>query len=162
MPTTWCPRASSRSHRCEPMKPAAPVTTTRCDVEVIADKNAVAVRPFATAYRRRGRKTSTDLRRPCDPSALLRPPLLAYASTDACAAMLGPSTGVPVTKSREGPLVTEPLAEVSVAPMGGAAGRPRRIFGAHAVHLRCCGLRFSLTHQRMRALRCSALPLGSP
>jgi hypothetical protein len=34
----------------------------------------------------------------------------------------------------------------------------RRIFDAHAAHLRRCGLRFSLTHQRMRALRCSAAP----
>src|SRR4030081_2428450 len=25
---TWCPSASSRSHRCEPMKPAEPVTAT--------------------------------------------------------------------------------------------------------------------------------------
>src|SRR5690349_4041280 len=27
--TTWSPRASSASHRCDPMKPAPPVTTTR-------------------------------------------------------------------------------------------------------------------------------------
>src|SRR5258708_11869529 len=46
----------------------------------------------------------SDLRRPCGPSALLRPPLLAYASTDACAAMLGQSTGVPAAQPREGPL----------------------------------------------------------
>src|SRR5205807_1993329 len=32
------------------------------------------------------------------------------------------------------------------------------IFGAHAAHLRCCGLPSSLTHGRMRALRCSAAP----
>src|ERR1700716_223862 len=38
------------------------------------------------------------------------------------------------------------------------AGSPRRIFGAHAAHLRCCDLRSSLTHQRMRSLRCSAAP----
>src|SRR5207249_7798114 len=34
----------------------------------------------------------------------------------------------------------------------------RRIFGAHAAHLRRCGLRSSLTHRRMRSLRCSAAP----
>src|SRR6202011_4959352 len=34
----------------------------------------------------------------------------------------------------------------------------RRIFGPHAAHLRCRLLRCSLTHQRMRALRCSAPP----
>src|SRR6195256_5668076 len=34
----------------------------------------------------------------------------------------------------------------------------RRIFGAHAAHLRRCDLRFSLTHQRMRSLRCSIAP----
>src|SRR5260370_37681269 len=39
-----------------------------------------------------------------------------------------------------------------------AAGRHRRIFGAHAAYLRCCDLRSSLAHQRMRALRCSAAP----
>src|SRR3982074_384307 len=38
------------------------------------------------------------------------------------------------------------------------AGSPRRIFGAHAAHLRRCDLRSSLTHQRMRSLRCSAAP----
>src|SRR5437879_5918502 len=38
------------------------------------------------------------------------------------------------------------------------AGAPRRTFGAHPAHLRRCGLRFSLTHQRMRSLRCSAAP----
>src|SRR5260370_29220789 len=38
------------------------------------------------------------------------------------------------------------------------AERPRRIFGAHAAHLRRYGLRSSLTHQRMRSLRCSAVP----
>src|SRR5438445_603628 len=38
------------------------------------------------------------------------------------------------------------------------AGAPRRIFGAHAAHLRRCDLRSSLTHQRMRSLRCSAAP----
>src|SRR5712692_5881346 len=38
------------------------------------------------------------------------------------------------------------------------AGAANRIFGAHAAHMRCCGLRSSLTHQRMRALRCSAAP----
>jgi len=36
------------------------------------------------------------------------------------------------------------------------------IFGGSPVpmrfHLRCCGLRSSLTHQRMRSLRCSAAP----
>ena len=37
-----------------------------------------------------------------------------------------------------------------------------RIFGAHAAHLRRCDLRSSLTHPRMRALRCSAAPLGPP
>jgi hypothetical protein len=36
-----------------------------------------------------GQKPSTELRRPCGPSASLRPPLLAYASTDACAPVLG-------------------------------------------------------------------------
>src|SRR5207244_11934171 len=35
---------------------------------------------------------------------------------------------------------------------------PRRIFRAHAAHLRRCDLRSSLTHQRMRSLRCSAAP----
>src|ERR1700674_2590364 len=40
----------------------------------------------------------------------------------------------------------------------GSAGTDRRIFGAHAAHLRRCGLRFSLTHQPMRSLRCSAAP----
>src|SRR5439155_517571 len=39
-----------------------------------------------------------------------------------------------------------------------AAGRPRPIFGAHATHLRCCGLRSSLTNPRMRSLWCSAAP----
>src|SRR5207247_6743799 len=34
----------------------------------------------------------------------------------------------------------------------------RRIFGAYAAHLRCCDLRSSLPHQRMRSLRCSAAP----
>src|SRR5450756_2292986 len=38
------------------------------------------------------------------------------------------------------------------------AGAPRRMFGADAAHLRRCGLRSSLTHQRMRSLRCSAAP----
>src|SRR5438445_1579780 len=38
------------------------------------------------------------------------------------------------------------------------AGNPRRIFGAHAAHLRRCDLRSSLTHPRMRSLRCSAAP----
>src|SRR5882672_12883471 len=38
------------------------------------------------------------------------------------------------------------------------AGNPRRIFGAHAAHLRRCDLRSSLPHQRMRSLRCSAAP----
>src|ERR1700681_3318057 len=38
------------------------------------------------------------------------------------------------------------------------AGAPRRIFGAHAAHLRCCSLRSSLTQWAMRALRCSAAP----
>ncbi len=33
-----------------------------------------------------------------------------------------------------------------------------RIFGAHAAHLRRCGLRYSLTHARMRSLRYSAAP----
>jgi hypothetical protein len=33
-----------------------------------------------------------------------------------------------------------------------------RSFDAHAAHLLCCDLRCSLTHQRMRALRCSAAP----
>src|SRR5207245_5263210 len=40
----------------------------------------------------------------------------------------------------------------------GPAGDLRRIFGAGAAHLRRCGLRSSLAHQRMRALRCSAAP----
>ena len=40
----------------------------------------------------------------------------------------------------------------------GAAGDANRSFGAHAGHLRCCGLRCSLTHPRMRALRYSAAP----
>src|SRR5689334_10574124 len=38
------------------------------------------------------------------------------------------------------------------------AGDPRRIFGAHVARLRRCGLRFSLTHRRVRSLRCSAAP----
>ena len=33
-----------------------------------------------------------------------------------------------------------------------------RIFGPHAAHLRCRRLRYSLPHQRMRSLRCSAPP----
>src|ERR1700687_4829077 len=41
---------------------------------------------------------------------------------------------------------------------GVPAGAPRRIFGTDAAHLRCCGLRSSLTHRRMRSLRCSAAP----
>src|SRR5262245_30631131 len=32
MPTTESPRSSSVSQRCEPMKPAAPVTTMRCGI----------------------------------------------------------------------------------------------------------------------------------
>ena len=61
----------------------------------------------------RARRSPTDLRRPCGPSVLLRPPLLAYASTDARAPVLGRSTGVPVTQLREGPLATEYLAGAS-------------------------------------------------
>src|SRR5207245_662061 len=38
------------------------------------------------------------------------------------------------------------------------AGAPRRTVGAHAAHLRRCGLRSSLTHRRMRSLRCSPAP----
>ena len=37
-------------------------------------------------------------------------------------------------------------------------GDARRIFGAHAADLRCCSLRSSLTHQRVRSLRCSLAP----
>src|SRR5438132_7326333 len=47
------------------------------------------------------------------------------------------------------------------------AGAPRRIFGAHAAHCLPClrhgdprGTRFSLTHRRMRSLRCSAIRWG--
>src|SRR6266567_4416233 len=39
-----------------------------------------------------------------------------------------------------------------------ASSETDRIFGAHAAHLRCCELRSSLTHQRMRSLRCSLAP----
>src|ERR1700730_12342210 len=49
-----------------------------------------------------------------------------------------------------------------VIDLWGAAGDADRIFGAHAAHLRCCDLRYSLTHPRMRALRYSARPLGPP
>src|SRR6202521_5332612 len=41
---------------------------------------------------------------------------------------------------------------------GVRVGNPRRIFGAHAAHLRRCVLRSSLTQQRLRSLRCSAAP----
>src|SRR6202171_5472761 len=51
-------------------------------------------------------------------------------------------------------------AEIGVALKVLRRGRKRRrrICGAHAAHLRCCGLRSSLTHPRMRSLRCSAAP----
>src|SRR5580704_7015700 len=39
-----------------------------------------------------------------------------------------------------------------------AVGDPRRIFGAHAAHLRRCVFRSSLTQRRLRSLRCSAAP----
>jgi hypothetical protein len=42
--------------------------------------------------------------------------------------------------------------------LGSVSGHSRRIFGAHAARLRRCGLRFSLTHRRMRSLRCSPAP----
>ncbi|HEY8951115.1 MAG TPA: hypothetical protein VIP78_00955, partial [Candidatus Dormibacteraeota bacterium] len=38
------------------------------------------------------------------PEGMLRPPLLAYASIHTRAPLLGPSTGVPITKAWEGPL----------------------------------------------------------
>jgi threonine dehydratase len=37
-------------------------------------------------------------------------------------------------------------------------GDPRRIFGAHAAHLRRCAFRSSLTHRQVRSLRCSDAP----
>jgi hypothetical protein len=59
------------------------------------------------------RRCQPELRRPCGPSALLRPPLLAYASTDARVPLLGRSAGAPATKSWEGPLDTESLGRPS-------------------------------------------------
>src|SRR5713226_4834956 len=68
---------------------------------------------------------STDLRRPCSPSASLRPPLLAHASTDALAPVLGRASHL----SR---LVTESLAEGSVRVSRNPARRAERA-------LRLCG-----------------------
>jgi len=42
--------------------------------------------------------------------------------------------------------------------MSQASSDVGRIFGAHAADLLSCGLRYSLTHGRMRSLRCSAAP----
>src|SRR5262245_45660433 len=53
MPVTACPSARSRSHRCDPMNPAAPVTTQRMETPPVGDcstmRNAVAT-PTATGY----------------------------------------------------------------------------------------------------------------
>src|SRR5438270_6610565 len=43
MPTTWWPSASSRSHRCDPTKPAAPVTTTRVGVLSMGERVPIVV-----------------------------------------------------------------------------------------------------------------------
>src|SRR4029077_5632199 len=47
MPTTSWPRASSRSARCEPMKPAAPVTTTLTEPSILCGALfSIAVKRF--------------------------------------------------------------------------------------------------------------------
>src|SRR5450759_5955320 len=53
------------------------------------------------------------------------------------------------------------IASAIYAGEGVKAGNPRRIFGANAAHLRCCGLRSSLTNRWIRSLRCSAAPSSS-
>src|SRR5712691_5575638 len=82
-----------------------------------------------------------------------------------------PRASRPSTKSECAPRRTTSSRRTAVTPTGrgsapsspcsdqrGLAGNRRRIFAAHAAHLRRCGLRSSLTHQRMRSLRCSAAP----
>src|SRR5207247_2198681 len=51
-----------------------------------------------------------------------------------------------------------PRCSAAVASISSPAAGPRRSCGADAAHLRCCGLRSSLAHITMRALRCSPAP----
>src|SRR5207244_6401691 len=59
IPVTWCPPLSSSSHRCEPMNPAAPVTTY-----FIADAHSQRTED-------RGQKTDTIVSVVCPLSSVL-------------------------------------------------------------------------------------------
>src|SRR5262245_20960296 len=70
MPTTSCPSASSRSHRWEPMNPAAPLTTTRMQQTYLVDhvnrfESWLATTDYGVTIRSfpAGTRTATDAAR---------------------------------------------------------------------------------------------------
>src|SRR6266567_655415 len=122
MPTTWWPVARSRSTRWEPMKPAAPVTTTfkgrsslRGDVSSQAvsrfeawledSGSGIAVRQFP-----QGTRTATDAARAvgCELGQIVKSLVFMAGASPVIALMSGPNR---LDEARLAALVGEPVSK---------------------------------------------------